>query len=93
MDPLVAAQVAGFVPTASVNAGMGKMVTVIWVLGPSQPVALFSWLTHHEVLPGVVVGGMGAEESAVPPVDVLYHLSVWLASADAVSAELTSPTQ
>jgi hypothetical protein len=93
MEPLEAAQVVGFVPTASVNAGIGKMVTVIRVLAPSQLVALFTWLTHHEVLPGVVVAGVGASVSSVPPEAEVYHLRVWLASAVALSGVLASPTQ
>jgi hypothetical protein len=54
--------------------GSALTVTTISALGPSQLLA-FVWLTQYEVLPGVVVEGVGAITLPVPPVAVVYHNS------------------
>jgi hypothetical protein len=54
--------------------GSALTVTTISALGPSQLVP-FVWLTQYEVLPAVVVEGVGAITLPVPPVAVVYHNS------------------
>jgi hypothetical protein len=54
--------------------GSALTVTTITALGPSQLVP-FVWLTQYEVLPAVVVEGVGAITLPVPPVAVVYHNS------------------
>jgi hypothetical protein len=55
-------------------AGISLIVTTISDLGPSQLLPLV-WLTQYEVLPAVVVEGVGAVVLPVPPVAVVYHNS------------------
>jgi hypothetical protein len=54
--------------------GSALTVTTIRALGPSQ-LPPFVWLTQYEVLPAVVVEGVGAITLPVPPVAVVYHNS------------------
>jgi hypothetical protein len=54
--------------------GSALTVTTIRALGPSQLLP-FVWLTQYEVLPAVVVEGVGAITLPVPPVAVVYHNS------------------
>jgi hypothetical protein len=54
--------------------GSALTVTTISTLGPSQLLP-FVWLTQYEVLPGVVVEGVGAITLPVPPVAVVYQSS------------------
>ena len=56
----------------AVGTGNGFTVTTICALGPSQPLLLV-WLTQYDVLPAVVVDGVGAVALPVPPVAVVYH--------------------
>ena len=56
----------------AVGTGNGFTVTTICALGPSQPLLLV-WLTQYDVLPAVVVDGVGAVALPVPPVAAVYH--------------------
>jgi hypothetical protein len=58
----------------ALTVGSPLTVTIISALGPSQLLP-FVWLTQYEVLPGVVVEGVGAITLPVPPVAVVYHNS------------------
>jgi hypothetical protein len=60
--------------TPALTVGNAFTVTVISALGPSQLLP-FVWLTQYEVVPGVVVEGVGAITLPVPPVAVVYHNS------------------
>ena len=73
--------------------GRATTVTTICARGPSQPVAVLTWLTQWEVV--VAVDGVGAVVVKVPPVDTVYHHRVLpvLAVALGVSGTAVWPMQ
>ena len=55
--------------------GEALIVTSIFALALSQLLA-FEFVTQYEVVPAVVVLGVGAVELPVPPVAVVYHFKL-----------------
>ncbi len=75
--------------------GRATTVTTICARGPSQPVAVLTWLTQWEVVTAVAVDGVGAVVLAGPPVEEVYHRRVFpvLAVALGVSGTAVWPMQ
>ena len=67
--------------------GRAVTITSICVRGPSQFVGPApTWLTQYDVVPAVVVDGVGAVALPTPPVAVVYYNNVLPAVAVAVNA-------
>ena len=65
-------------------AGIAFIVISILTLGPSQPTV---WLTQYEVVPTVVVEGVGAVALPTPPVATVYHNRLLPVAVKAMAVE------